>query len=150
MALITAAVATAVAMSAGGCSRTGAAIVHHPKGAATPRLAVDAFLRAVEGHNTSAMRQLMTPSAQENEGTIQGGLLRQQPPLTSYRIRGVKRENPRNNASPPGSIASLRYTVALTPSTGFDNDDTDGSAYDILVCETHTRQWLVAELGGSG
>ena len=71
------------------------------------------------------------------------------PTLSSFQFSDDgRRENPRRNASPKGSIASLRYTVALTPADGFDNDDTSGSTYGILVSETPDKRWLVAELGG--
>ena len=94
------------------------------------------------------MRALMTPMAQRNQ-LIRGGVLAAMPALTSFHFADhVRRENPRTNASPKGSIASLRYTVALTPADGFDNDDTSGSAYGILVSETPDQRWLVAELGG--
>ncbi|RLV49050.1 hypothetical protein D9V37_10765 [Nocardioides mangrovicus] len=94
------------------------------------------------------MRQLMTPMAQRNE-SIPDGLLTTMPTLTAFRFsHHVVHENPRSNASPAGSIASIRYTTALTPSAGFDNDSTDGGSYDILVSETPGRRWLVAELGG--
>ncbi len=59
------------------------------------------------------------------------------PTLSSFQFSDDgRRENPRRKASPKGSIASLRYTVALTPADGFDNDDTSGSTYGILVSET--------------
>jgi hypothetical protein len=96
------------------------------------------------------MRQLMTPLAQRNE-EIPGGVLSSMPKLTSFQFSDrVRHENPQGNASPKGSIASLRYTVAMTPSDGFSNDDTSGSAYGILVAETPDMRWLVAELGGGG
>jgi hypothetical protein len=90
----------------------------------------------------------MTPGAQSNEANPTWGMLRKPPKLTAFRLRGFDRESPGGNASPPGSLASLRYTVALTPANGFDDDDTNGSAYDILVSESPGKRWLVAELGG--
>lgn len=94
------------------------------------------------------MRQMMTTGAQENEASVDFGLLGKPPKLSSFVIGRYSSEGTSGNASPPGSIASRRYTVALTPPGGFDNSDTDGSAYEILVAETPGRRWLVAELGG--
>lgn len=114
----------------------------------SPRGVATEFLQALERHDADGMRRLMTPMAKRN-ASIQGGLLSTMPELTAFQFSDrVDRENPRTNASPKGSIASLRYTVALTPSSGFDNDDTSGSAYGILVSETSDRRWLVAEVGG--
>lgn len=106
------------------------------------------FLDALEKKDGNGMRRMMTAYAQRNETQVQGGVLRAMPKLTSFRISGVTREDPGDNASPSGSIASLRYVVALTPPGGFDDDQTSGSAYDILVSETPGKRWLVAELGG--
>jgi hypothetical protein len=121
-----------------------------PLGARSSRAAITTFLQDLERGDPAGMGQLMTPAAQRNETDVEGGLLPTPPDLTSFIIRSVVRENPRSNASPAGSIASLRYTVALTPSAGFSNDDTSGSAYGILVSETQDKRWLVAELGGGG
>ena len=116
--------------------------------ASSPRGVATEFLQALERHDGDGMRRLMTPMAQRN-ASIQGGLLSTMPELTAFQFSDrVHRENPRTNASPKGSIASLRYTLALTPSSGFDNDDTSASAYGILVSETPEKRWLVAEVGG--
>jgi hypothetical protein len=123
------------------------AINHRPAGAASSRAAVAALLRALERGDRSGMRRVMTPDAQRDEN-VHGGLLSAMPKLTSFRFRGVAREDPGDNASPSGSIASLRYTVAMTPSSGFDDDDTSGTAYEILTSETRGKRWLIAEVGG--
>ncbi len=120
----------------------------HPRGASSSRGAVAGFLKALERRDAAAMRSAMTVEAQRNETDAEGGLLADPPKLTSFRILYVDAEDPGGNASPDGATASLRYTVALTPSAGFDNDDTVGSSFDILVSETADRRWLVAELGG--
>lgn len=90
----------------------------------------------------------MTPAAQRNESNPSFGLLEKPPRLTAFKIGDALREDPSNNASPEGALASLRYTVALTPAGGFDDDGTSGNAYRILVSETQDKRWLVAELGG--
>ena len=118
-----------------------------PPGATSSRAAVTTFLRALERHDAVGMREVMTPYAQRNEES-EGGLLQSPPKLTSFAIRDFEQEDPGDNASPSGSIASLRYTVSLTPAGGFDDDDTEGSSYRILVAETRDKRWLVAELGG--
>lgn len=120
----------------------------HPRGATTPRAAITAFLEALERRDTSGMREMMTPSTQDNEANVDWGLLGNPPELTSFVIRDHAAESTSGNASPPGSIASQRYTVALTPAGGFDNSNTDGSAYNILVSESPQKRWLIAELGG--
>lgn len=119
-----------------------------PTGGTSSRAAVTAFLHALERRDAAGMRRMMTPHAQQDEATVEGGLLQRPPKLASFDIRDAEPEDPGNNASPLGSIASLRYTVALTPPGGFDDDDTVGSAYRILVSETRDKRWLVAELGG--
>lgn len=129
-----------------GCGAPGTTN-QHPTGERSPRAAVSAFLQALEHRDVPGMRDLMTTHAQVNEANS-GGLLAKLPELTSFEIKRVERENPRENASPRGSTASLRYTVALTPPDGFNNDDTNGSAYGILVSRTGDRRWLVAEVGG--
>ncbi len=105
------------------------------------------LLRALERGDSSGMRRVMTPEAQRDENE-DGGLLSEMPKLTSFQFRGATPEDPASNASPSGSIASLRYTVAMRPSSGFDNDDTSGTAYEILASETRGRRWLIAEVGG--
>ncbi|HEX4190489.1 MAG TPA: hypothetical protein VHZ06_05795 [Marmoricola sp.] len=121
----------------------------HPVGASTPTAAIHTFLTALEHRDGRGMRTVMTPSTQQDE-IIHGGLLNNPPKLTSFRIGSHERESPYGNASPAGSIASLRYVVALTPAGGFDDDDTDGDSYDILVSESAQQRWFVAELGGGG
>jgi hypothetical protein len=150
IAATTTAVGAALAILTG-CGATGLAstpVNADPAGASSSRAAVTAFLHALEQRNAVGMRQLMTPGAQSNEANPTWGMLRKPPKLTAFSIRGFDRENPRTNASPPGSLASLRYTVALTPASGFDDDDTNGSHYEILVSETPGNGWMVAELGG--
>ncbi|HJQ06077.1 MAG TPA: hypothetical protein VJ872_11570 [Nocardioides sp.] len=132
-----------------GSRASSGAPVDHPDGAPLPRLAVTRLLDALEHRDGPGMRELMTPMAQQN-ADLSGGVLHDLPQLSSYRIVRSVHEDPSNNASPSGSLASLRYTVDLTPAAGFDNDDTSGSAYGILVAETPDRRWLVAELGGGG
>jgi hypothetical protein len=129
----------------------GAGSVHHDSDdAGSPRAVATEFLQALEHQDGDGMRHLMTPMAQRNE-EIPGGVLSSMPQLTSFRFSGrVAHESPRTNGSPRGSIASLRFTVAMTPSAGFSDDDTSGSAYGILVSETPDERWLVAEVGGGG
>lgn len=142
-------IALSVCLTGCGSGALGGSVNQDPTGAGSARAAVVDFLHAFDRRDAGAVRRLMTPMAQQNE-EIEGGLLRDAPELTSFKVRDVERENPRTNASPAGSIASLRYTVSLSPAAGFDNDDTSGSAYGILVSETSDKQWLVAELGGGG
>jgi hypothetical protein len=145
--LTTVGVTVAILSGCGTSTSSKGVSKNQPVDATSSRGVAVAFLHALEQRDVAGMRQTMTPLAQRDEA-VQGGLLSAPPQLTSFAFRGVERENPRTNASPHGSIASLRYTVALTPSAGFDNDDTSGSAYGILVSESPDKRWQVAELGG--
>lgn len=94
------------------------------------------------------MRRVMTTAEQQSQSNPSFGMLEKAPKLSSFRILDAVREGPNGNASPAGSLTSVRYTVALSPADGFSHDDTDGSFFNILVAETPTKRWLVAELGG--
>lgn len=141
--------AVVVVLSGCGAGSLSSPMNSHPLGARSPRGAVTAFFHDLERRDGVGMRGVMTPMAQQDE-SIKGGLLDRAPKLTSFKIGDVQSEDPTNNASPPGAIASLRYTVALTPADGFSDSDTIGSSYDVLVSEMSNKRWLVAELGGSG
>ena len=140
-------VVVAMLTSCGSASWNPGATNDRPTGAESSRAAVTAFLQALERRNAAGMRQMMTPRAQRDETTI-GGLLGNPTKLSSFHIRDAEPENPGDNASAEGSIASVRFTVALRPADGFDDDNTTGGAYHILVSETRDKRWLVAELGG--